>query len=334
MTRKRTFLLAGCPAVVLLAMLLALPTIAARAAPQHQVPYPDGEARYFEDTQHVVRGPFLDFFDTRGGLRIFGYPQTALFYDSDAGLWVQYFDYARMEWHPENPDPYRVQLSLLGDILGHSQPPGSGLPRSSLDTSGRVFEETGQWVPGGFLQFFNQNGGLEIFGYPVSAQHEERGFLVQYFQRMRMEWHPERPRSSQVVLGTLGLEALQQLPVPPRGLRPERRDALMSMEPSAAPLRVWVGVRDAVTTQDALQTIVVYATDPGGTPVADATVTVVLHYPSGAVLYSFTQTDQQGISLASLLIQPTDPGRRVVVEAIVEHSGARVEVETFFTPWW
>lgn len=334
MTTKRAFLLAGCSAVVLLAMLLALPSIGARAAPQHQVPYPDGEARYFEDTQHVVRGPFLEFFDTRGGLRIFGYPQTALFYDPHDGFWVQYFDYARMEWHPENLDPYRVQLSLLGDILGHSQPPGSGLPRSPLDTSGRVFEETGHWVPGIFLQFFNQNGGLEIFGYPVSDLHEEEDRLVQYFQRMRMEWHPERPPSDQVALGALGLEALQELPIPLSALDEERRDALMSMEPSAAPLRVWVGVRDAVTTQEAAQTIVVYATDAQGTPLADATVTVTLYYPSGAVPYSFTPTDQQGISRASLVIQPTDPGRRVVVEAIVEHSGAMVEVETFFTPWW
>jgi len=81
------------------------------------------DCRYFVETGHYVCGEFLEFYETRGELEVFGYPLTEAFDDPTHGLRVQYFQRARMEWYPDNPDPYRVQLGLLVDELGYHFPP-------------------------------------------------------------------------------------------------------------------------------------------------------------------------------------------------------------------
>lgn len=45
----------------------------------------------------------------------------------------------------------------------------------------------------GFLTFWRERGAVEIFGYPLSEERVENGRLVQYFERARLEYHPEAP---------------------------------------------------------------------------------------------------------------------------------------------
>jgi len=145
-----------------LVALLAIPGLVC-AAPGPQGTYPDGERRYFDLTGHYVHGPFLEFFDTRGGLSIFGYPQTEVFYEERIGLWVQYFDNARMEWHPENPDPYKVQLGLLGEV-------GIGSPRCLVRSGRRTagfggfFQRRGTWCRLRFWSSTRRMGGWTSLG--------------------------------------------------------------------------------------------------------------------------------------------------------------------------
>ena len=56
---------------------------------------------------------------------------------------------------------------------------------------GQYFEQTGYVVPSPFKEYWNQRGGLTRFGYPLSPILVERGYLVQYFERARFEYHPE-----------------------------------------------------------------------------------------------------------------------------------------------
>jgi hypothetical protein len=84
-------------------------------------------------------------------------------------------------------------------------------PDDSLSVaSRRYFEETGFDVSGEFLKHFESHGGLEIFGYPISAVYNHQGVMVQYFQKARMEWHVVGPNANTMVLGNLGEELALQ----------------------------------------------------------------------------------------------------------------------------
>ncbi|GAC1538891.1 MAG: hypothetical protein NVS2B7_10250 [Herpetosiphon sp.] len=69
-------------------------------------------------------------------------------------------------------------------------------------------------IDGRFREYWEQNGGLAVFGYPISAaatqQTVDGSFLTQYFERNRFELHPEKARPYDVLLGRLGDDRLKQ----------------------------------------------------------------------------------------------------------------------------
>ena len=73
----------------------------------------------------------------------------------------------------------------------------------------RFFPETGFTVRGRFLTYWETNGALELNGYPLTEERDERledGRVrrVQYFERVRMEHHPENAPPYDVLLGQFG----------------------------------------------------------------------------------------------------------------------------------
>ena len=76
----------------------------------------------------------------------------------------------------------------------------------------QYFPETGHTVRGEFLDYFNQHGGLRIFGYPITEQFTLNGRTVQYFQRARLDLYPENQASQRVRLGLLGEELGKKTP--------------------------------------------------------------------------------------------------------------------------
>lgn len=81
---------------------------------------------------------------------------------------------------------------------------------------------TGYEVAPVFRDFYNRYGGVPVFGYPLGPATFEDGFLVQYFERQRFEFHPEHAGTEYaVLLGHLGKEiAIREgrdlRPVPPQ----------------------------------------------------------------------------------------------------------------------
>ena len=69
---------------------------------------------YFPQTGHTLALGFRAYWQTHGGLRIFGYPLSQEF--TENGMTVQYFERARFEYHPSNQPQYQILLGLLGDI--------------------------------------------------------------------------------------------------------------------------------------------------------------------------------------------------------------------------
>lgn len=75
--------------------------------------------------------------------------------------------------------------------------------------------ETGHVVSGPWLDFYQANGGLTIFGQPrspIMVDPLDDKQCVQYFQRAVLEWHPENPpayRLQRRLLGELLTEAAE-----------------------------------------------------------------------------------------------------------------------------
>jgi hypothetical protein len=87
-------------------------------------------------------------------------------------------------------------------------------PSAGAQTAQRCFAETGFCIEGRIRAFWEQNGGLPVFGYPTGPQQQEqiegKPILAQWFERNRLELHPENQRPYDVLLGRLGADRLAQ----------------------------------------------------------------------------------------------------------------------------
>jgi hypothetical protein len=116
---------------------------------------------------------------------------------------------------PQNQPPYNVQLGLLGveslarrGINWRDLSTVAGPPNNQC----RYFAETGHSLCPPFRAYWERNGGLAIFGYPISEPFDEDvgggPRQVQYFERNRFEFHPENQPPYNVQLGRLGAELM------------------------------------------------------------------------------------------------------------------------------
>jgi murein DD-endopeptidase MepM/ murein hydrolase activator NlpD len=181
--------------------------LAPRPVPVAPAPY----TRYYAETGHYLAGEFLDYYGTLPGAPyLLGLPLSEEFPQQfpDGRIFrVQYFERARLEWHPELPEGQRVQLgALVPTVLN-----GRAFERvpQAANTARRVyFPETGHTLSEGFLDYWRRNGGLKVFGYPLSEEMGEDGVTVQYFERARFEYHAGNPYAVQLSpVGYLALEA-------------------------------------------------------------------------------------------------------------------------------
>jgi len=200
--------------VSLILVCMSISSVAAESAPNPQAPATQQpNCTFYDATQHNLCAGFRAYWEKYGGLAVFGYPITEEYVEN--GMTIQYFERARFEWHPgEWPERYDVMLGLLGNTyamtLGlttttpfthHTDACGSG---TSADDC-MAFPATGHTVSGKFLDYWWANGGLAIFGYPISDEFTENGRTVQYFERQRFEMHPEHAGTPfEVQLGLLG----------------------------------------------------------------------------------------------------------------------------------
>ncbi len=184
---------------------------------------------YVQQTGHFLRGVFRSYWERHGGVSRFGYPITEEFVRSSDGKVVQYFERARFELRVLNNNQSTVDLGLLGleYVNAHGKTFSHVAPFVSTGTR-RYFAETGHSLQGTFKTYWEANGGVMFFGYPISEEVQERfpdgsEHTVQYFERARFELHDDT-----VLVGLLGraLAPCQHVPArspnaPPAGPLPE-----------------------------------------------------------------------------------------------------------------
>jgi uncharacterized protein YkwD len=151
-----------------------------------------------------VRGSFLQFFDANGGLGMFGYPISDPV--NENGRTVQYFERQRFEYHSEaEGTSHVVQLSRLGAELAPESARSQLTKSFASQANNLYFKESGHSLRGPFLDYWRAHGGVRVLGFPITEQYSENGLLVQYFERARMEYHPEIGSGARgVQLGLLG----------------------------------------------------------------------------------------------------------------------------------
>jgi hypothetical protein len=176
-----------------------------------------GDCRYFAETMHNLCGAFRAYWEANGGLAIFGYPISEEYRERNATdgqvYTVQYFERNRFEYHPEFAGTrYEVLLGLLGsDLTAARRGEGPFQPIAVAPPGRDLFRETGHSLGGAFRAYWQANGGLAVFGYPISEEFAEYNpadgkiYTVQYFERNRFEYHPEFAGTRyEVLLGLLG----------------------------------------------------------------------------------------------------------------------------------
>ncbi|NTW04305.1 MAG: hypothetical protein HGA19_24080 [Oscillochloris sp.] len=190
--------------LILLCILLPVVALPASAGPRVE--------RCFAETGHCISGAIRTYWENNGGLAVFGYPITSEATEMVEGTWsgpVQWFERDRLENHSnENKGVLAGRLGaryLELDSRAWSPYPGDYLS----DPNCQIFPQTHYEICGPFRTYWQQNGGLERFGYPITAPSVERiedqAYTVQYFERRRMEYHPENAGTPyEVLLGLLG----------------------------------------------------------------------------------------------------------------------------------
>ncbi len=164
--------------------------------------------RYFAETGHSVVSKFLAYWDAHGGLAQFGYPISDEFQEISnpyrQTYTVQYFERAEFK----NQTPYDVELAQLGTFSYNSEYPQP--PETASNDNPLYFPATGKTIGGKFLTYWEQHGGLEQQGYPITDEFSEvsvlngKTYTAQYFERAEFEYHPENQPPYDVLLSQLG----------------------------------------------------------------------------------------------------------------------------------
>jgi hypothetical protein len=182
---------------------------------------------YIPETGHSVDGVFLDSWRAWGGASSWGFPLTPELQEN--GHIVQYYDYGRFEYHPEDPNGAVVQFGDLGRqlepfVLRRTSGSGSSVVNDAalaarawapLEVGARVDSETWRFVPesghavaGEFKAFWEATGEAGFLGNPVSEPYKVDGVTYQVFERGTLEQRSGEP-PAMVPIGKMMVERLR-----------------------------------------------------------------------------------------------------------------------------
>jgi len=284
------------------------------------------QAEYFPESGHYVKGDFLQFFNSIDNpIAMYGYPITEEFTDKN-GLLVQYFQRARFEYHPEKPTGQKVQLTPLGTLTYESQ---DQLVINNPFAC-RYYSETGYAVCFAFLEFFEENGGLSQFGYPISSFEFHDNLIVQYFQRARFEWRPWQGEGQRVGLTDLGRVYFDQSGLDLALLRVV--SPLDARIKTVIDLQVHAFFYKARTSSTDTQTAYIIVQDQNLQPLDGAQCDVTVHLPDGTS-ESGTFKSKNGICTLSFRYRNQSNGSLVFINVSVTYDDITSETTTSFRIW-
>jgi len=274
------------------------------------------DIEYFAETGHNVRGDFLRYYKSVANpIIVFGYPITEQFTSKD-GNTVQYFQRARFEL---TSDPLKkVKLTPLGSRTYKSEK--QLVINNPLAC--RTYSQTGYSVCYAFREFFDQNGGVAQFGYPISPFEFRNGQIVQYFENARFEWRPELSEGERTGVTSLGRIYFDQVGEDPASLNSVPR-GVGGIDPNlqiVLNLQVRAFPAKAVTTSSDRQTIYVLVQDQNLQPVPGATGIAAIRLPGGETWSQEFSVNDKGVGTFEFSFQKQPNGQLVYLDIFVSYS--------------
>ena len=318
----------------LLIILVLISVISFRVSTAQSEP----DSIYYPETGYTVKGEFLEKFQSAvNPLLLYGYPITDAFIAPDsspaAGLLIQYFQRARFEYRTENTPGERVVVSPLGIYIYDLEQLDSKTITAASHPACRYFTETQHQTCYAFLKFFDVNGGVEQFGNPISEIITLNGQLVQYFEKARLEWHPERVSGKRVSLTNLGqiyLNFYEKVLPPVDSIGP-----IGSLANDILGLKVRSFPKTAVVPTGGAQTIFVIVTDQKNRAVNGAQVTLTLKPAVGQPRYlAMPITNLNGVTSVAIPLKDLQIGIVEVLVSVNYSSTLQKETVTSFRIWY
>lgn len=265
---------------------------------------------------------FQPFYLEHGGQRIFGLPHREAYIDQNSGRTIQYFDNMRLEY---DHAAEQVVITHLGtwalEPLRRDRP-------SVIPDNSPILENA-------FGAFYAQNSGPVILGAPLTNQIEEGQLRVQYFEKGRLEWHPEAQVGRQVQLTPLG-QSHFILEAPNPGI------SIIAMpETRARSAEVTAAVSAPILYQGDNQILYVIAEDANnGLPLPGLIVTLQMRFSDGTPMQTQVvgqPTNSLGLTQVQLDLPELGAGTAVEVLVEVAYPDATTPIGqtiTTFQTWW
>lgn len=282
-----------------------------------------GTSKFFSETGHYVKGDFLKYYEANpNAVYLYGYPITEEFVSRD-GLTVQYFQRTRLEVRDG-----RVQQSPLGSA--------TYISKETLNITSpsvcRVIAPNRPSVCFSFLEFYEDFGGVEQFGLPVSGFEYRENVLVQYFEKARFEWRPNKPEGQRVVVSDLGRIYFDKAGEDPGLLAAVRTDFTTRAQIQSIQVRAFVG--NAVTLSSGTQTAYVIVQDQLLQPVSNAQCSADILWADGRVETRKMSTNAGGIAKLELTFDQQPHGKLVKIQAACAFNELQGKTTASFRIWY
>ena len=291
---------------------------------------PETYPEFIKQTGHNVLGEFYKtYYSTPDYLLIFGYPITEAFLDPVSLHTVQYFQKARFDSIPVNQGS-RVEIAPLGQLLY----PRNGEPRPEMSSSGkcRLFEKTGKSVCHTFLDFYDEHNGQTYFGNPITEFEDEHDTIVQYFEKVRLEWHPDLPYKEKVVVSDLGRRYFDIHVADPALLRPAITNNLVG-NPEKSEVQAYVS--NALISNGDVETIYAVVRDQFHQPIPGAIVNLEVNLPDGKVNpYPNLLTNLDGMVSQEFPVRALPPFSMGEIGVTAQYLTMNASADTWFRTWW
>jgi lipoprotein-anchoring transpeptidase ErfK/SrfK len=170
---------------------------------------------YIPETGHSIDGVFLDYWRSNGGANAFGNPISAEL--TQNGHIVQYYQYARFEYWPEDANGNVVHLGNIGAELRPTtivrSNPGAITKLAFSNVNAEVAQISKAWLPldkseakkpksdtwvfvsatghsvsNGFKTFWDS--ATDYLGNPLTQEFQVKGVTYQIFERGELAWKP------------------------------------------------------------------------------------------------------------------------------------------------